>query len=277
MTPFQKALLESTASQFDNVPEEAEIDIVPTPQFTREAQHIGKQHRLRKTLRRVGLVAVVFVLLVGTVLAGKLFPDWGKPEMSQFSMHMEDGSENVHIRMDFNESFVSPDAPENIETFYMPTLEVSPENVVPGSCFVEYSGGGAYYPFLKENDPYEGNIKLDKEIFDTLFCWDRGYDFLTYSQIALNNDRNNGIQWVHSKENEPQYETKTIEVDGYDVFCVAIHSTYGTTHIWFWTDGDYLFSLQSGQADMTDLLRSMQPMEDMSPYLEPDLPFHTLP
>ncbi len=276
MTPFQKALLESTETQFDNVPEEAAIDIIPTPQFTREAQRIGKKHRLRKTLRRVGLVAAVFVLLIGTVLAVKLFPDWGAPELSQFSMHMEDGSENFHIKMDFDESFVSPDAPDHIETYYMPTIIVSPETVVPGNTYFE-SSTSTYHPFFLEDNPYPGNTMPEDAIIETNYCWNIDGNWISFSQCSLKRGKIRGRQWVYSAEHHPQVNTETFTIDSYDIFCITIESDYGPVYIWFWTDGDYLFSLYSASEDMTELLRSIRPMEDMSPYLEPDLPFHTLP
>lgn len=268
MTPFQKALLESTSSQFDNVPEEANVDITPTLAFTREVQRIGKKHHLRKTLRRVGLAAAVFVLLIGTVVAVKLFPDWGKPELSQFTVSMEDGYENIHIRMDFDEAFVSPDAPDHIETYYMPTLDVNPELIVPGNTYFE-SFTSVYRPFFEEDNPYPNNTMPEDGIIDTLFTWNIAGDWVSFSQRSLKSGKLKGIQWVYGAEQNPKMSTETFTVDAYDIFCVTIEASYGTEYHWFWSDGDYLFSLESTKEDMTELLRSIQPMEDMSPYLEP--------
>ena len=250
MTPFQKALLHSVAEQFNDIP--TENGIAAPPHFCK------KQH----PIRRFTIAAAVLALLIGTVVAAKLFPDWGEPELSQFSVTMDDGSANAHISMEFEEAFVSPDAPAHIETFYLPEIPI--EDIRAENTFVS-SATGTYYPFRNVDSP--DNVMPDGDIIDLNFEWYMGENIVSYSQRALKSGKLNGINWVYGNQADPKYTTETLTIDGYDVFCVAIEAYDSTTYNWFWSDGGYLFGLCSSVEDMSDLLRTIRPVEDMAPYL----------
>ena len=224
-------------------------------------QNSKKQH----LIRRLSVAAAVLALLISTVVAAKLFPDWGEPEMSQFSVSMDDGSTNTHISMQFDEAFVATDAPDHIETFYMPECS----DILAANTFVS-STTSVYYPFHSADFPTPNDPIPVESIIETNFEWNTDETTVSYAQRALKSGKLSGINWVYAAEAEPKLTTETFTIDSYDIFCVAIEAYDFTTYNWFWTDGAYLFSLSSTTEDMTEVLRSVQPVEDMTPYLQPD-------
>lgn len=288
LTPFQRALLDSTARQFDDVPDEEHIDITPTRNFSRKVEHIGHRLHMGVTLRRGLIAAILIVALVGSAFAAYYVAGLGETDVSLFSYVTDDGSENVEIRVQFNDEFALSDAPETIETYYLPTLDVSIDTVEPGSVFLE-DGTQAFYPFLEEvQRTYLDDMEAYSEIYNhrieapTSFnaSWSAGDNQILFTQQTARSVATDKAlaKLVYPKSWNPEVEIETITVDGFEVLSVVSTANWGedlglSYTWWFWTDGSYLYYLHVSNADtayMAELLRSVQPAENINEYLYPN-------
>ena len=297
ITPFQEALLTATETQFADVPEEGEIEIHPSQAFY---DHIPGKRRALKPFRKAILIAATLTLLIGTALATH-FLSMGKVEVYEWPLEtVEQHNMGYVLELKFREDFAKEDAPETIETYFLPTLDVCRENAMSGS-FEVGSDEGRYLPLLpgeemvlpNEDDLHEGVFISGNHILEQL---PREATYLHAGwlvdglQIYFTQKPAKQIPEVdffsiqYPLEMLPEARTETLQIGNYEVLSVSIEYQYPyegetdrhTNHYWYWTDGDYFYSLSTNDSDlsvrnisgdyMRQLMESVQPMEDMSPY-----------
>ncbi len=299
LTPFQEALLAATESQFADVPEEEQIHIHPSQAFY---DNIPGKRKPLKPLRKAILVAATLALLIGTALATHFF-SVGEVEVYEWPLEtVEKHNMGYVLELKFQEAFANENAPDAIETYYLPTLDVNRENAMSGS-FEVGSDEGRYLPLLRKEEimliPQE-----EEDISEDVFII--GNHFLdqlprnhTYFHAGWSVD---GLQIYFSQkpakqipeidffsiqypsEMLPEARTENLQIGNYEVLTVSIehqepyegNGDRHTDHYWYWTDGDYFYSLNISDPElfgqdmpkeyMQKLMESVQPMEDMSPY-----------
>ena len=148
MTPFEKALIQAVNDDFSHVPPEEELDCPVIP-----------LRKIRKTnaFRRCLIAAAVCVLLIGSALATyvvkhamvsvQIVDLTDKIEVSTNTGHV-----TTHYYIDFPVDFASPDAPDTIETFYLPTIMVSAKSLNRRYTRIDKEGLGGYHPFGIEDN-----------------------------------------------------------------------------------------------------------------------------
>lgn len=288
LTPFQRALLDSTARQFDDVPDEDHIDITPSRNFNRKVDRIGRKSHMGAALRRGLIAAVLIVALVGSAFAAYYVAGLGETDVSAFDYVTPDGKENIAIEVQFNDAFALIDAPETIETYYLPTLDVSMDTVDPSNTYLE-DGEHVFYPFLAEErrtfndaeDSYETlyNTRIETPTTFVAGWSDNDLQVVFHQQTAGSISTDKPFARItFPKAWDPKYAVETITVDNFEVLSVLSTVDWGedggsTYTWWFWTDGSYLYYLQVSDADtayMTGLLRSVRPVENINEYLYPN-------
>ena len=276
MTPFQEALLTATEAQFADVPEEGEIEIHPSQAFY---DHIPGKRRALKPFRKAILIAAALALLVGATFATQFF-SLGKVEVEKhiFPVEARDNACDV-FDIVFYDEIANENAPRSIQTYYLPTKDVTVENVgivevsEDGNVYIplQYYGEHDYsqYDWYLEHIPENPTgftadwIIGDRQI---MFTQDLAYDIPVgekFSSIA------------YPPDNHAVMQAEILEINNYEVLSVEVESDLPfeegreTVYFWYWTNGDYVFRLLASHADkeyMRQLMESVQPMEDMSPY-----------
>ncbi len=284
MTPFQEALLAATEAQFADVPEEGEIEIHPSQEFYDNIP--GKRKRLTP-LRKGILIAAALALLVGATFASQFFTLGDMDvEIYQFPGRLAEDHPGSHvIELKFHEDFANKNAPDTIETFYLPTKDVSVDTV----GYIKVSNGeDDFYPNWDyvapphyEPDWVKNEMPEDPDYFYINWFFD-GIQ-ISFTQHTAKSVPNNGFFSIqHPADSLPVAQTEVLEINNYEVLSVAVESQRPyeeervTSYFWYWTDGDYLFELHVSDTDlivrdikqeyMQQLMESVQPMEDMSPY-----------
>ncbi len=276
MTPFQEALLAATEAQFADVPEEGEIDIHPSQEFYNN--HPGRKKTL-KPFRKTILIAASLALLMGATFATQFF-SLGKVEVEKhiFPVEARDNACDV-FDIVFYDKIANEDAPRSIQTYYLPTKDVTVENV----GIVEVSKDGNIYIPLQhhgEHDYSQYDWYLDHiPESPTSFTADW---FIDDRQIMFTQELAYDIPagekyWsiAYPPDNHAVMRAEILEINNYEVLSVEVESDIPfeegreTVYYWYWTNGDYVFQLLASHADkeyMQQLMESVQPMEDMSPY-----------
>ncbi len=280
MTPFQEALLAAAESQFADVPEEEQIEIHPSQEFY---DNIPGKRRLRKTLPKAFLIAAALALVVGvTAVYRHLMP--GEPEIFKFSYREIDHSPRF-LEIQISEEIAKAGASNYIETYYLPTLDLSPENadymevkkdvlifrlpVGKGSLSIP-QGFSCYSGIYTDRIPSRPNSFYGS--------WQIHGKTIHFSQsLAKDVSINTPFLYLYyddisllDYELEPKIKTETLQIGNHEVLSVLEeYSSPMQIYHWYWTDGDYIFSLMGEDVEksyMQQLMESVRPLEDSSTY-----------
>lgn len=283
MNAFEKALLQAVNDDFSHVPAEEELNTPPISM---------KKAVARNVLRRSLLVAVICVLLTGTVLAayviqyriGQVDIETDATKIFSFVSESDDDGNNYH-QITFTENFANPNAPDKIETFYLPEVDVRDVELSKPYWSVSSTDYGYYQPFAdsqleyNETDPkdYEKILAAPARVY---YTWNAFVgDQISFSQ-SLAKEAVDGTSFMtmsYARDGGATAYTETVEIDGYSIFAFNIdwsekeiaEGEYGAvSRNWFWTDGDYVFVLESrlSMEEMTELFRSVHPVGTSYPY-----------
>ncbi|MBR4309088.1 MAG: hypothetical protein IKT58_05790 [Oscillospiraceae bacterium] len=300
MTPFQKALLTSTEAQFADVPEEGQIQIVPSQKFYR---NVSGKRMSRRPLRRAILVAAALALFVGSVSAVHYFTMGNVGiEIYQFPLSAEEIANGATagsyvVKLKFPEDFSDTGAPNSIETFYVPTLEVFEK--ADYSHYEIANEDYRYFSTLSKEEIEELNREYENLLesgqneihFYTPFTdripqnptfahgeWYVAGNQITFSQRLAKNISEGVFYTIHYPgERHPEAYNELLTIGNYEVLAIAVEHDLPyeeeayrhTTHHWFWSDGEYLFSIMAQDVDQTfmqEFMESVQPIEDIETY-----------
>ena len=283
MTPFEKALIQAVNDDFAHVPPEEELDFAPIP---------VKKGIKTSALRRFLLVAAVCILLVGSVLATYKY-SLGSVEVADITdridLLMGEDNENIYYEIKFSKDFVDPASPDMIETFYLPTKMVSVDNMYIHNVYMARGDLGGYYPFATQPDYSTTNPedydKIQASPDNVSYSWNIKEDvhigFSQYVTKCVTNGTLKGVHLVYENSGLVTSSYETVEIDEYSILTfnadftkkrLEMDPTFSSTDIWrnwYWTDGEYLFSLSSTgltMEEMTDLFRSVKPVSTEFPY-----------
>ena len=301
-TPFQEALLSSAEDRFADIPEEDQIQMTPSQEFYHSIP--GKRKPL-SFVRKAILIAAALALFVGVAFAAHYFTLGNtEVEIYQFPLSAEEiangataGSYVVELK--FQEDFSNAAAPNSIETFYIPTLEIL--ETADYSNYEIANNDYRYFPsFSKEEieewNRYYENLTESKENeihFYKLFTdripenptYAHGDWFVGENQIMFSQNLAKRIPEIdlfsiqYPGEWNPVAITERLIIGNYEVLSVFVEYEYpdeeeATKHSayhWFWTNGEYFFSVMAEDVDQTfmqELMESVQPIEDIETYFD---------
>ena len=181
------------------------------------------------------------------------------------------------------EAFASPDAPETIQEYYLPTAYISADNLE--MFWVDYRAkneNGTYDWYFYEptsSDParrVKESPLLDTPT-DVYYFWDatgKGWSSVIFSQTAAKYF-DGGSALISIEAGDSPTDLYSFELDGYEVYVFAILDIDGSgrevMRTWYWTDGNYLFTLccfsNISDEAMTKIFRSVRPVGGEIPYL----------
>lgn len=302
MTPFQEALLASVESQYTDVPAEDQIEIQPSPELYRNRP--GRKKHM-KPLRKAILIAAAVALFAGVALAAHLYT-LGKVDVTAGILRcpltaeeITDGAYVIDIK--FREDFSNSDAPDIIETFYLPTLDVC-ENAERK----KYEVGDDKHRYLP---------LLSREEIDELNRWAESDDTSvppedTGAVVHFNNFTDQmpeapkyfyadffvGGRQIHFSQEPaksipdydifshyfdpaslPEVQTEMLQIGNYEVLSLSVQrqlpwegeTDRHTNRYWYWTNGEYLFTISVSDTGTTvydtDLAFMQQLMESVKP------------
>lgn len=279
MTPFQEALLTATESQFADVPEEELIHIQPSQDFYK---HVPGKRNTLKSIGKAIVIAAALSLLVGAVVADRSF-SIGKVEVFEYPYLLEKGADHYVIK--FTEEIADKNAPEIIKTYYLPTLDVS----IPDVDYASISGDGKTFRTLCGNDElanefdnafdYEWETdQVPRNPIAFYTSWTIDHKQITFRQkpakrVPVGEDYHS---IVFAGSSVPEIQTETLQIGNYEVLSILAEFEEPFTgeptwrYYWFWTDGAYMFHLTAEDVEkdyMQQLMESVQPLDDKSPYL----------
>lgn len=302
MTPFQEALLASAESQFTDVPAEDQIEIHPSPEWYRNRP--GRKTHL-KPLRKAILIAAAVALFAGVALAahfytlGKVDVTAGILRCPLTAEEVTDGAYVIDIK--FREDFSNSDAPDIIETFYLPTLDVC-ENAERK----KYEVGDDKHRYLplrskEEIDELNGWAESDDtsvlpEDAGGVVHFDNFTDqmpeapeyfvadfFVAGQQIRFSQQPAKSIPdydiYSHyfDPASLPEVQTEMLQIGNYEVLSLSVQWQFPwegetdrhSSRYWYWTNGEYLFELIVGDTGTTvydtDQAFMQQLMESVEP------------
>ena len=283
MNPFEKALLDAVTDEFSHVPPEDTLDIPPIP--TRKIRKVSP-------LRRGLLVAAICILLATGALAayavqyriGQVTIETDVTKIFSFVSETDDDGNSYHS-LTFTEDFSNPDAPDKIETFYLPEFETE-DIAFSYQWMASATGHGTYHPFAytqwDDNDTDPKNYeKIMAEPTELYYVWNASEKGHVYFSQYLAKDATDGTAFMNISYGRGQgitTYTETIEIDEYSIFTFNLDMTalelseeeYGDiSRHWFWTNGDYVFVLTGSLSveEMTEIFRSVRPVSTSYPYI----------
>ncbi len=298
MTPFEKALIQAVNDDFSHVPPEEELDFAPIPM---------KKGTKTRTLRRCLLVAAVCALLVGGALAayairypiGEVTVETDISKILPIQVDEEYANNNRYYNLTFTEEILFPNAPETIETFYLPTYGVSADTLSLPNCYISNTNG-VYRPFANLYFVHNGDDEAELVTHEGLMpnpsqeniakilaaptC--AGYQWVEdHVETSIYFDQypakrvsgGMGFNLVFPADSPKHPSWETIEIDEYSIFTFNIDydqesssqdSEARTIRHWYWSNGEYLFYLiaQGTMEEMTELFRSVKPVSTEYPY-----------
>ena len=210
--------------------------------------------RERKTngcgaLRKILIAAVAVMLIATTVFAASAIHNalvGGSLENESMSFTLMDNGNGelnrykVWLDVDMNE-----DAPESIETYYMPVLTDE---------YQQYFG----YVYQQSATAFMWTYGVD--------CWEDEVRFWQTAGGAFEEDKE--IACVYMLP-EDMPEAKMVDLNGVQGYLVGDSFGYGSKSF-FWSDGDYLFQLdvpnEYTNDDIARLLESIVDVENIEPY-----------
>lgn len=196
------------------------------------------------------LIAAAMVLLIATtvfaasaihnaVVGGSL-----KNKGVSFTL-MNDSNEELNRYEVWLDVDMNDNAPESIETYYMPVL---------ADEYQQYFG----YVYWQSAAVYRWTYGEESWGNDVRFWQTAGGAFYADQAIA----------WVYTLPEETP-EAKMVELNGIQGYLVGDSFGYGSKSF-FWSDGDYLFQLdvpdEYTNNDIASLLQSIVTVEDIEPY-----------
>ena len=196
------------------------------------------------------LIAAAMVLLIATtvfaasaihnaVVGGSL-----KNKGVSFTL-MNDSNEELNRYEVWLDVDMNDNAPESIETYYMPVL---------ADEYHQYFG----YVYWQSAAVYRWTYGEESWGNDVRFWQTAGGAFYADQAIA----------WVYTLPEETP-EAKMVELNGIQGYLVGDSFGYGSKSF-FWSDGDYLFQLdvpdEYTNNDIASLLQSIVTVEDIEPY-----------
>ncbi len=212
----------------------------------------------RSILPKILIAAAIAALLCTTALASQaIIRSFTHGDL------VEGGSDNLgtfppeHGLRDTYELYLdfeaNPDAPKNIETFYM---------IFPGEGYILQEGHTDTW--------YYGDAPSEPSDF-AVYYWQQDADNGIFFQQGITGRHDSDVPWqtVFVEEGrEPQVlETELGGVKGYLI------EQYRELHtrVFLWSDGDYMFHLEvpgdHTDAQIADLLQSMTAVADIAPYI----------
>ncbi len=297
MTPFEKAMIQAVNDDFSHVPPEEELDFPPI--------HIKKTAKT-STLRRCLLVAAVCILLVGSVLAAyairyQIGPVTVETDISKIlpiQVDEEYANNNRYYNLTFTEDIIFPNAPDIIESYYLPTVCVSADTLGLPNCTIS-NASGVYRPFanlyfvsncdgagafvayedLMPNPSQENILKILETPTCSAYEWVINNESMIYFHQYPAKRIADGLAFNHvlSADSSAQPSWETIEIDEYSIFTFNVDFSQSTPgedpedHIsrhWYWTNGEYFFCLSAvcSAEEMTELFRSVKAVSTEYPY-----------
>ena len=295
MNAFEKALLQAVNDDFSHVPSEEELDFPPI-----SVKKTDKGAILRRSL----LVAAICILLVSTVLAvyairypiGTVTVETDISKILPIQVDEEYANNNRYYNLTFTEDIVFPNAPDTIETYYLPTNGVSADTLRLPNCLISNTAG-VYRPFanlyfvhtgegdgsfvtyedLMPNPSQEDILKIQEAPTCASYEWVvNDYEsFIYFEQYPAKRVAGGmGFNQIFSADSSAHPSWETIEIDEYSIFTFNVEYAPNpdqeaqVTRHWFWTNGEYLFSLYAGGSmeEMTELFRSVKPVSTQFPY-----------
>ena len=261
---FQKALLEAQLQKFADAPEANITD------------H-SKAKALPRLLRNGLIAAAVLLVLTGSIFAAVRFALGGQVEKSIYSIP-EYNAENQKYDLSFLEDIALPDAPDEIKEFMVPTAIVGKDDVRYPNCFWE-GEDCVWYPHAITVGTVD---KIEGKVEHVHTEWNYGDDVISLSQwTAVSITPDKPVISFHFDANAPikvNYDSFTL--DDKEIFrfywdyseCVEAdaleHYNYSQ---WFWTDGNYLYSLslpgKLTEEEKLAIFDSIAPAEDIYDYL----------
>lgn len=219
----------------------------------------GQPKRGKRIMWRVGLVAAVISMLAVTVFAAPVilgalsggdirFVEGGQPYISIYSTAGITSNDGYQVLLDLD---VDPDAPETLED---PCLPVSLlENNLPSRCNWEKYGVICWFRYHYPDGRVESVRFEQYTIPETV---DGMYPAVCRS-----------IPWSIVKSRTLACGDKTV----YEVtFTGSLREKLETRQL-YWSDGKYIYYLlldyDVEAADYEKIIESIQPVEDMTPYL----------
>ena len=229
----------------------------------------------RRIAQKLILAAAAAAVLTGSAMAVNHYYSLGKVD----DVTVNNRSHELII----SEAFASPDGPETIQEYYLPTAYVSADDLL--RFWVEYlvqDENGEYDWHYYEPTSSDPALRVkESPLLDTptdiYYAWDltgeRRLSVSFHQTVAKYFD--NGAALVKHGTGDLPTDLYSFELDEYEVYVFAILATDGSgaelSRTWYWTDGDYLFELfcVSDLSDeaMTEIFRSIQPVGNEIPYL----------
>lgn len=230
LSEFQRALLNASLEDFANVPEERDIDLIPSPKFQAEAaaliSHTQHPHwrYMNTTLKRAIIIAAVIAMLATSVLAIPVLRE------AVINFLFPDHSTHYGITFDPEEAANAPDA---ILQVYGPTH--IPEGYV--LAIEDVSAAGVAFWYVNAQDQW-----------------------ICFTQYVLPPDPTDDTWFGVNAEDA---ERQSILVGDYLVEEIQSKSVY----FWFWTDNQYLYSLEISNGTPREIaeqvLRSVVPLYEL--------------
>ncbi|MBE6927350.1 MAG: hypothetical protein E7467_02480 [Ruminococcaceae bacterium] len=259
LSPFQKALLQSVNDSFCDVPCDAHASLAAHPACT------IKRDRL---VRRLALIAAAVLLMGSIVFAAVRFSLDAQVESEIYTIP-EYSVTNQRHDITFKGAVADADAPDEIEVFMLPTAIVSATTIDAGACYLE-NGEYCWYPARQEGTPIIENIRdfhMEWTVDDSQVSF--------FQQTAKSVKPDQPLISVHyDADAKVKYSEETITIGDTEIFCFIEDFSEcdwegSVNRFWFWTDGDYLYMLQSALSteQMQQMFESLAPAEDILGYI----------
>lgn len=254
LSPFQKALLQSVNDSFLDIPYDVE-NTLP------ESSH--RSIKRRRLVRRGVLLAAVVILLGSITFAAVRFSPDAQVESEIYTIPEYNVTNRRHD-ITFKGVVADADAPDEIEVFMLPTAIVSAATVDAGACYLE-NGEYCWYPARQEG------MSINKNIRDFHIEWsvnDSQVNF--FQQTAKSVKPDQPVISIHcDADARVKYREETITIGNTEIFCFIEDFEGSVNRFWFWTDGDYLYTLRSALSteQMRQMFESLAPVKDIISYI----------
>lgn len=200
--PFARALLAATLESYQDISEEENLRETFSPAFERKIAKINKN--FRKDIYRPVVTAIRRAILIAAIIAAVAITAMAVPAIREAVVRFFIKDAGTHYEFTFD-PVQAATAPDQIEKIYKP--EYIPEGFVADAPII--STGACMYTWFSENG-----------------------DCIVFDQYVIPQGETN------SGPNAEGTEIRTLNLNGYEVFCVV---DYGV--IYHWTDNEYFYQL----------------------------------
>ena len=239
--------------------------------------------RAKKAASRFGRAAVIAAVLAGLLTISAMAVSYYRSlgEMDDVIVLYETGPQH---ELTVRKAFASPDAPETIQEYYLPTVYVSANNL--RTCWMDYiakdENGEYAFGYHYEPTSWDPAQRVkESPLLDTptmaYYGWDPepGMWIVVHFMQTVATYFDDGDALSSSAAGDSPTALTSFELDGYEIYAFALLASDGSgeevSRTWYWTDGDYLFQLtcHSVISDevMTEIFRSIRPVGSVNPYL----------